>query len=260
MPDIVLHQFRASHFNDKVRWALAWKGLKHKRISYLPGLHARPMQEMSGQRQTPVLVIDGKAIAGTSAIIAALEALKPAPPLYPADAALRAQALAIEKRFDDDIGPATRSIVFGVLVDELDYMVRLFGHGEKWLKRFIYRRAVPRAVPMVRRLNGVNSANIARSEKLVAEALDWIAAETKAKPYLVGDAFSVADLAAAALMSPLCVLDHPDMCPRPPVPKAMADLHARYADHPGMKWVQARYRDNRPADPQQAHASGDGPT
>ena len=85
MPDIVLHQFRASHFNDKVRWALAWKGLKHKRISYLPGLHARPMQEISGQRQTPVLVIDGKAIAGTSAIIAALEFIGGVPRLLVPD-------------------------------------------------------------------------------------------------------------------------------------------------------------------------------
>lgn len=248
MPDIVLHQFRASHFNDKVRWALAFKGLKHKRISYLPGLHAKPMQALSGQRQTPVLVIDGKAIAGTASIIAALEALRPSPALYPADPALREKALAIEKRFDDEIGPATRSIVFSVLIEELDYLVKLFGHGESWLKRFIYRRALPRAVPMVRRANGVTPENVARSEKLVAEALDWIAAETRDKPYLAGGAFSVADLAAAALMSPLCVLEHPDMCPRPPVPASMQALYARFANHPGMKWVQARYRDNRPAD------------
>ncbi len=248
MPDIVLHQFRASHFNDKVRWALAFKGLKHRRVSYLPGLHSKPMQALSGQRQTPVLVLDGKAIADTSAIIAALETAVPMPALYPSDPALREKALSIEKRLDAELGPATRTVAFSVLLDELDFMVRLFGHGEPWLKRFIYRRMVPRAKPMVARVNGVNPENIARSFKAVDETLDWIASETRNRTYLVGDSFSVADLAAAALMAPICELEHPDMCPRPPVPEAMDALYARWRKHPGIAWVKARYRENRPPD------------
>ena len=36
----VLWQFTASHYNEKARWALDWKGVAHVRQSLLPGPHA----------------------------------------------------------------------------------------------------------------------------------------------------------------------------------------------------------------------------
>jgi hypothetical protein len=54
-PEIVLHQFPASHFNEKARWALDWKGLPHRRASYLPGPHAPRIRRLTGQTATPVL-------------------------------------------------------------------------------------------------------------------------------------------------------------------------------------------------------------
>src|SRR5262249_18900237 len=35
----VLWQFRQSHYNEKARWALDWKRIRHERRSLLPGLH-----------------------------------------------------------------------------------------------------------------------------------------------------------------------------------------------------------------------------
>ena len=34
MAGITLHQFLYSHFNEKARWALAFKGVPHERRSY----------------------------------------------------------------------------------------------------------------------------------------------------------------------------------------------------------------------------------
>jgi glutathione S-transferase len=88
-PHVVLHQFASSHFNEKARWALDWKGIPHRRRTHLPGPHAPALQRLSGQRATPVLVIDGDVIAGSAAILAALDARFPERPLLPADATLR---------------------------------------------------------------------------------------------------------------------------------------------------------------------------
>ncbi len=34
-----LHQFQFSHYNEKARWALDFKGLKYEKRSLLPGFH-----------------------------------------------------------------------------------------------------------------------------------------------------------------------------------------------------------------------------
>ena len=69
----VLWQFTGSHFNEKARWALDWKGVRHERRSLLPGPHALKIWRMTGQTSVPVLELDGRAIHDSTRIIAALE-------------------------------------------------------------------------------------------------------------------------------------------------------------------------------------------
>jgi glutathione S-transferase len=58
--------------------------------------------------------------------------------------------------------------------------------------------------------------------------------------------FSVADLAAAALLAPVCSPPHPDMSRPQPVPEAVKRWEARWADHPGVAWELSTYREHRP--------------
>ena len=59
-----LHQFPFSHYNEKARWALDWKGVPHVRRSYLPGPHMLPVYRLSGQRSVPVLRAGTEVIPG----------------------------------------------------------------------------------------------------------------------------------------------------------------------------------------------------
>jgi glutathione S-transferase len=246
---IVLHQFRASHFNDKVRWTLACKGLVHERITYLPGPHQGPMKKLSGQTSTPVADIGGRIVAGSAAIIDALEQLFPAPPLFPADPAERAQALEIQSRLDRDLGPATRTMAFTVFVKELGYVARLFGGEATPLQRGLYRIALPLVKPIMAKTNGVTDPeNVNRCIRITQEALDWIAEQTAQRKFLVGGSFSIADLTAAALLSPIMQLEHPDMRPAAPVPSALEGMWNEWRGHPAIHWAQGMYRDYRPAD------------
>lgn len=76
MSDVpTLWQVDVSHYSEKARWALAWKGVEHRRRSPPPGAHMIVALWLTrGAGYTfPVLSIDGRQIADSTAIIAALE-------------------------------------------------------------------------------------------------------------------------------------------------------------------------------------------
>jgi len=244
----IVHQFEFSHFNDKVRWALDFKGIAHQRKSYLPGPHSPKMRKLSGQSQTPVVEFDaGDVVSGSASIIDRLEGMHPSPNLYPQDPSEREAALAIQKRYDTEVGPASRTVFFTQLVREAGYMARMFGRKASKPAQFMYAATFPLVRPMVSKVNGVaDPANVERAFALVDATLDEIAQVADQGGYFVGSSFSIADLSAAALLAPLAGVAHYDMARPEPVPAGIAELLARYKDHPGIAWVNQMYAQHRP--------------
>ena len=76
-----------SHYSEKARWALAYKGVEHVRRSPPPGAHmALALWLTRGSSYTfPVLSVDRRNIDDSTAIIAELERRDPEAPLYPED-------------------------------------------------------------------------------------------------------------------------------------------------------------------------------
>jgi glutathione S-transferase len=72
---------------------------------------------------------------------------------------------------------------------------------------------------------------------IYAEGLDFVAKEAGPEGYLVGDGFSVADLTAASLLAITVPLPGTSMRWPEPRAKRARDWHARWADHPGVRWV-----------------------
>lgn len=244
---LVLHQFEFSHFNEKARWALDYKGLQHERVSYLPGPHMPAIRRLSGQQQTPVLDMDGEIIAGSAAIIDALERRFPEQPLYPSDEGLRRQALDVQTRFDEEVGPAARSALFSGLIRAPGYLVKMFARRASPPKRLLYRASFPLAKPLIARANkAADPGDIKRAFDRFENALEEVAAATQHTGYLVADRFSIADLTAAALLAPFANPDHPDMARPQPVPAPVADIMGPYASHPALEWVRRMYREHRP--------------
>lgn len=245
--DVVLHQFLYSHYNEKARWGLDWKGVPHERKAYLPGPHAPLIARLSGQTQTPVLVIDGAAIAGSGHILEELERRWPERPLFPVDPALRARATAVCEELDREVGVAVRTALFSELIHAPTYMCGVFAEGKPRVVRALYRLMFPLGRGAIAKGNGlVDPANVARSFDVTARALDRVARETEATGYLVGDAFTVADLTCASLLAILTSPEHPDMRRPGPVPERVASLLARWEGHPAIAWVQETYRRHRP--------------
>ena len=81
-----------SHFNEKVRWALDYKGIAHRRQVLGPDYLVRAWRA-TGQGKLPILFLDGRAISDSTRIIGALEERYKERPPYPCEPALRRRAL-----------------------------------------------------------------------------------------------------------------------------------------------------------------------
>src|ERR671935_2957668 len=105
MAQPVLWHLEISHYNEKARWALDYKGVEHERRALPGGVHMPVALWLTrGRGRTfPVLQLDGETIGDSTAIIAALEERFPDPPLYPADPAERERALNLEESFDEEL-------------------------------------------------------------------------------------------------------------------------------------------------------------
>ena len=245
MTEPVLWQFKYSHYNEKVRWALDFKRIPHLRRSLLPGAHVPRVLWMTGQKAVPVLVLDGKAIADSTRIIEALERWRPDPPLHPSDPSERARATALEEFFDEELGPYARRAWFYEVMPDADFTVAQIAVGWSATTQRIYRALYPVVSTIMRMDMRINAEGAAAGRAKVTAALDRIAAERQPSGYLVGNTFSVADLTAAALLSPLVM---PAEFPYPlltPLPASAAKYRATLTGHPAFQWATDIYRRHR---------------
>ena len=116
----VLWHIEVSHYNEKARWALDYKGIPYRLRTPMPGFHGlfALVLTRGSQRRLPVLQLDGRTIGDSTAIIAALEQYRPDPPLYPSDQAERARALELEDFFDERLAPSLRRYVWHHTLDD----------------------------------------------------------------------------------------------------------------------------------------------
>src|ERR671918_1757196 len=108
----VLWHLEISHYNEKVCWALDYKGVAHVRRAVTPGLQELPARRLRAGRTVPILEVNGHAIGDSTRIIEEIERRWPEPPLYPADPEERGRALDLEDYFDEQCGPDARRVLF----------------------------------------------------------------------------------------------------------------------------------------------------
>jgi glutathione S-transferase len=244
----VLYHIEISHYNEKARWALDYKGVAHVRKAPPPLMHmAWALWLTRGSATFPVLKLNGAAIGDSTRIIEALEREHPEPPLYPADADERARALELEEYFDEELGPHIRRYFFNQALEEVDsgeFIEGAMGSAPRAVKSAM-RATAPVGRRMLKLRYGINARDAEVSRQKTLAALDRLESELQPSGYLVGDRFSVADLTAAALLFPLVrPPEAPYMVP-PPLPPTIVSLRDSLAERPGFRWVEEIYRRHR---------------
>ncbi|MGH2837455.1 MAG: glutathione S-transferase family protein, partial [Thermoleophilaceae bacterium] len=236
-----------SHFNEKARWALDFKGIPHERRSVFPGMQELRARTLRGGTSTlPVVDIDGTRIGDSTRIIEQLELRWPEPPLYPADPDERQRALELEDFFDEHCAHELRRALFDPLLQHPELMAEATGtdHRRGGSVVGVLFPIVNRAV---RFKYDVNPERAAEARRVVEAAMDRIEQERGPSGYLVGDSFSVADLGAAAILS---VLVRPPEFPYHQVdpskdPPELREWWEPLAERPAWKYVLEMYARHR---------------
>jgi len=246
----LLWHIGVSHYSEKVRWALDWKGIEHERREPPPPAHMALALWWSRGQTTPfpVLELDGERLLDSTEIIGALEARWPEPQLYPEDPADRRQALDLEDYFDENLGPAVRlfgwhhlgrdSELLGKVTEQnLPGPMREFGPARAGINAFASTFANLR-------FRVADPADEAKAREVILEGVGRIERELDGGEHLIGDSFSVADLTACALLYPLVL---PPEGPKgiQGVPATAKDFSDELRARPFFGWVERTFANYR---------------
>ena len=177
----LLHIYQ-SPWSERVRWALELKGLPYDKEEYQIGAGEEDLKRRTGQAQVPVLTVDGTVIPDSTAILDWLEREKPAPALLPRTDRERAWVGAWEELMDWALGPQGRFLILGRLLRSGDAGIRQI--GERLGTKYQY---TPYAESHAR--------------EAVGRLLTILKHSLEGRSYLVGDAFTRADLTTAAMLA-----------------------------------------------------------
>ena len=179
MSGIILHHYPVSTFSERVRLAFGLKRLSWRSVT-IPVAMPKPdlLPLTGGYRRTPVMQIGADIYCDTQLILRKIEALHPAPSLYPAGSEGIATALAWWA--DKSIFPPA----LGVLAATIGHTLPAEFVAER--KAFGFPLEAEEA-----------SAILHRHLQQGAAHLSWLAAMlADGRPFLLGESPSAADLAA----------------------------------------------------------------
>jgi glutathione S-transferase len=93
--------------------------------------------------------------------------------------------------------------------------------------------------------SAIDRDGVELSRRKTFAALERLERELRPSGYLVGDSFTVADLTAAALLSPFVTPPEFPYAPPPNIPEAIVDFRDSLVARPAFHWVVEVYRRHR---------------
>jgi len=202
---IKLYQLAISHYCEKIRWALDYKGLEYQIINLLPGLHFSKTKQFSTNSNLPILTHGQQVIQGSSQIIDYLDLNFTDKPLTPAEHDTAKLAKEWERVADEDIGPHIRRILYHSLLEHPKIVIPFFTHQGPWYSAIFYKLAFTKLAKVMRKFMSIDDQHVKQSTQLLSFTVDKLChqLEHQNSPFIVGDQFSRADLAFSALLAPL---------------------------------------------------------
>jgi glutathione S-transferase len=239
-----LYQFSFSHFCEKARWALDYKGVTYATKNLLPGLHLRVRNQLGVAKTcVPVLVEDdGSVIQESAAIIDHLDAKHAASPLTPRDPDLAEQARAWEAYLDQEVGVTLRALFYYHALPSRRTTLTFLLHEGPWYGRPLFTLIFPKVRKAMIEAMDINENTAKVSEQRLLDAMTRLDSVVQDREFLVGDRFTRADLTACALLQHLC---KPIAKFESVFPKPFRALQEAHRDRPFFSWVNAIYRHQR---------------
>jgi glutathione S-transferase len=185
MANLEVLELYPSPWSERLRWVLEAKRLPYSRRAYQPIADEQELRRRTGLSTVPVLSVDGEVIGDSDAAVDWLETRHPAPALLPDAPHLRAQVRAWEVAASETLAPAARLVFIG-RVKALDVQPLADHFAAKY---------------------GWSEAAERRVERLLRPLVTDLARAVAGTRYLVGDAFTRADITVATMLA--TVIGHP---------------------------------------------------
>lgn len=198
-----------SHYCEKARWGLERLGLPYHEERHLQGFHYPRTYWISRNPAVPVLVDGRKVIADSTAILMHLDRYAPAEMrLYPETAADRHRVETLEDLFDETLGIESRRWFYFHYLPEPRAALRVAGQGTPRIERTLAPLMFPLmrcyATWLLQVSAGTVNAGLERARRVVKQTDSRL---EDARPFLLGDRISAADLALACMMAPFVLPD-----------------------------------------------------
>lgn len=240
-----------SHFCEKARWALERAGLDYTEKRHIQLVHQVAVKRAGGGSTAPVLRTAEGVYDQSRAIMLYADERGPLEQrLYPAEQPDRAEVLALEERFDATLGPQARLWLYHQVFKDARRFARWNLTGVPSWERRVFPFALPPAKLIIRRHFGISDRTASEAADRVDEEFDAVAERlSDGRRYLVGERFSAADLAFAALAAAaLAPPIYGTPLPQPEdMPDEMAAAVLRWRSHPAGAFGLRLYEEERPA-------------
>ncbi len=240
-----------SHYCEKARWALERAGISYREQRHVQGIHRLAARRAGGGSTVPVLQTPDGAIGDSQQILAWVDArTSVARRLFPEGLAERAEVDRLCRRFNEQLGPRGRRLMYVHMIARRDLALRFNNAGvPAWEDRAI-RWGWPLIVRFIRHALVIRPGIETEDEAAVWRELDYVGTLlADGRPHLCGERFGAADLTFAALSA--SVLAPPGYgvpLPQPEaLPPAMAALVERAREHPAGRYGLALYAEHRGA-------------
>jgi len=247
-----LYQMSISHYCEKIRWALAFKNISYQKVNLLPGMHIARIRKLTQAKNSSVPVLEipahtateaNQVIQNSSDILDYLESHFPANSLMPSDPQLQQEVRDWEAFADQQIGPHVRRCCYHILLQHKKLLVPMLSEGGPWYANILLTVIYPKLTTLMRQSMAIHPAGFAKSQALLDQANQRLESHLQTRDYLVGDQFTRADLAVAALLAPLSRapgygIDWPST-----LPPELAAIEQRYQRV--LHWVNGLYEQYR---------------
>ncbi|HEY7640192.1 MAG TPA: glutathione S-transferase family protein [Steroidobacteraceae bacterium] len=240
-----LYDFTFSHYSEKARWALDFKGVPYTPRHLLPGFHMRTTRKLAPRSSVPILKTDNAVIQGSTQIIDFLDHTFPDRSLTPPDPQDAASAIEWERYVDVEIGVTLRLWFYHHTLPDRERALRFLCADATWLQRCVFALSFTAIRGKMIQFMNINAETASSAEQRFAAALDRLDQALERGPFLVGNRFSRADLSACSLLWPLCRPGESEsevealLCP------TVSALRKQVQHRPFYRWVLERYKQDR---------------
>ncbi len=244
---MILYQFPLSHYCEKVRWALDYKNIPFQKHNLIPGVHLLVTKRLAPKTSVPILVDGKKVIQDSTRIIDYLDENYPEVSMTPSNENLKKEALELEEYFDKNVGVHLRRFIYFYVLEDRPLVISALLKNAPWYGPPLYAAFFPLIKKLMKKTMNIYEKPTQDSIRILDEAIDFLNQKISKQEFLVGNKFSRADLAACALLGPLCSppeydFEWPEVSQ---MPVELQKYRLAKEKEPFFEWVLKTYKEYR---------------